>query len=193
LAHAGSYEDFFGAVMRNDASTVTGLLARGFDPNSTDPKGQVALGMAVQKQSWRVVAALLEHPSTDVNALNAAGESALMLAALAGDQGWVEQFLKRGARIELPGWSPLHYAATGPNPAVVALLLARGASIDAASPNGTTPLMMAARYGSEESAKLLISRGADLKVRNQRGLSAVDFARDGGRGSLAESLARQMR
>ena len=32
LAHAGSYEDFFTAVKKDDAATVAALLARGLDP-----------------------------------------------------------------------------------------------------------------------------------------------------------------
>ncbi len=69
------------------------------------------------------------------------------------------------------------------------LLLDRGAPIDARSPNGTTPLMMAARYGSERSVELLVRRGADLRARNQLDLGAADFAREAGREALARQLA----
>ena len=68
------------------------------------------------------------------------------------------------------------------------LLLDRGADIDAASPNGTTPLMMAAQYGADDSVKLLLQRGADLSKRNQRGLGPVDFARLSGREPLVRLL-----
>jgi ankyrin repeat protein len=189
-ANAGAYEDFFIAVQRDDARAVTGLLQRGFDPNSRDPKGQVGLTLAAQMQSWRAAEALLAHPAADVNAQNAAGESALMLAALKGDQEWCQRLLERGARVQHPGWSPIHYAATGPNARIVELLLARGADINAESPNGSTPLMMAARYGSEEGVNLLLSRGADVSRRNERNLRASDFARLAGREALAARLAR---
>jgi ankyrin repeat protein len=49
--------------------------------------------------------------------------------------------------------------------------------------------MMAARYGSEASVQLLLERGADARLRNDRQLSAADFARLGGREKLAERLA----
>ena len=55
------------------------------------------------------------------------------------------------------------------------------AYIDAESPNGTTPLMMAARYGSEKAVQLLINEGADLTLKNQLGLTALDFAIEGRR------------
>ena len=189
-AIAGAYEDFFIAVQRDDAAAITGLLQRGFDPNSRDPNGQVGLTLAAQAQSWRAAQALLVHPGANVNALNAAGESALMLAALKGDLDWCQRLLDRGAKVQQPGWSPIHYAATGPNVRVVELFLARGADVNAESPNGSTPLMMAARYGSEESTNLLLSRGADVGRRNELNLQAADFARLGGREALAKRLAR---
>ena len=101
--------------------------------------------------------------------------------------------IERGAALNQPGWSALHYAATGPEPKIVQLLLERGADIDAASPNGTTPLMMAAQYGSEESVKLLLARGADAKRRNQRDMGAVDFAKLSGREPLVRRLEQLQR
>jgi uncharacterized protein len=189
LAHAGAYEDFFTAVSRDDAATVVMLLRRGFDADSRDPKGQPAITLAVQRGSGRVVQALLGHPMLDVNVLNQAGESALMLAAIKGDVPLCEQLLAHGARAELPGWAPLHYAASGPSPRVVELLLAHGVAVDSESPNRSTPLMMAARYGSEESVQLLLAKGADPKRRNERDLNAGDFARLAGRERLAERLS----
>jgi len=110
------------------------------------------------------------------------------MAALRGQLDSTQRLLARGAAINRPGWTPLHYAASGPEPKVVALLLERGAAVDAPSPNRTTALMMAARYGSEDSVRLLRARGADLNARNELGLNAADFARLGGRESLTKAL-----
>ena len=188
LAHAGSYEDFFVAIKNDNASSLTDLLQRGFDPNTRDPKGQPGLTMALQERSPKVVKALLERPETDVNLLNNAGESPLMMAALKGDLPAAQQLMERGAKVNQTGWSALHYAATGPEPRLVQWLLERGAALDAASPNGTTPLMMAAQYGSEDSVKLLLERGADASKRNDRGLRAADFARLSGREPVIKRL-----
>jgi ankyrin repeat protein len=192
-AVAGSYEDFFAAIRRNDGVAVGALLTRGFDPNTRDPNGQPGLTLAISAQSIEATKVLLEHPQTDVEALNQAGESALMLAALKGELAWSQRLLDRGARLNATGWSALHYAATGPEPRVVALLLDRGALIDAESPNRSTPLMMAARYGSEANVALLLARGADPKRRNELELGATDFARLAGRNSLAAKLAELAR
>ena len=191
--HAGTYEDFFRAVNRNDGDAVASLVQRGFDPNARNPEGQTALHLALRDQSPRVATALWALPGLDINALNANGESALMMAALRGDIDWARRLVERGAKVHQDGWSPLHYAATGPEPRIVALLLDRGAPIDAPSPNRSTPLMMAARYGAEASVDLLLARGADKRLRNDRALDAAAFAELGGREFLKARLAAPAR
>lgn len=189
-ALAGSYEDFFVAVKRNDGGSVTELLQRGFDPNTPDPSGNIALVLALQAENFAVAEALMARPGLNVNSLNQSGESALMMAALRGNLAWCERLLARGASINKPGWTALHYAAAGPEPKVVKLLLDRGAVVDAESPDKTTPLMMAARYGPEEGVTLLLAHGADPKRTNARNMNAADFARGGGREWLAQRLSK---
>ena len=185
--------DFFRAVGIDNARTVGSLLEGGFDPNTPDEKGQVGLYLALREGSLKVAEVLLRHPRLNVDATNAAGETPLMMAALRGNLDWTRRLLERGAQLDREGWTPLHYAASGPEPKVVALLLDRGARIEARSPNGTTPLMMAARYGAEEGAELLLARGANLAARNDLGLGVVDFALQGGRESLAARLQKPTR
>lgn len=187
--HAGAYEDFFKAVELDDGRTIVNLLRRGFDVNAPSETGQTALYLALRGESHQVVAALLSAPDLKVDATNAANETALMMAALRGQLDWCKRLVERGAAINREGWTPLHYAATGPNPQTVAFFLERGAEVDAPSPNGTTPLMMAARYGDEGSVPLLLAAGADAKKRNQKDLNAADFAKDAGREALASRLA----
>lgn len=192
-AFAGPYDDFFSAIRNDNASSLNDLLARGFDPNTRDPKGQTGLVLALQEQSPKAVRTLLRNPATDVNALNAVGESPLMMAALKGDLTGAQLLIERGAKVDQPGWAPLHYAASGPEPKLIKLLLDRGASIDAPSPNGTTALMMAAQYGSEDSVVMLLARGADPTLRNQLELGAVDFAKLSGRAPLVKRLEKLAR
>ncbi|MCK7494933.1 MAG: ankyrin repeat domain-containing protein [Comamonadaceae bacterium] len=116
-----------------------------------------------------------------------------MIAALTGRADWTERLLDRGAQLNRPGWTPLHYAASGPEPDVVRRLVERGAHLEARSANGTTPLMMAAAYGDQRSAHYLIWHGADVLARNQRGLTAADFARQAGRDALADDIERAAR
>lgn len=185
---AGSYEDYFRALNADDARTVSGLLERGFDPNSPDERGQVGLYLALRDGSLKAAATLLAHPELKVDAVNAADETPVMMAALRGNMEWTQRLLDRGAQLNRSGWTPLHYAASGPEPKLLTLLLDRGAVIEAPSPNRTTPLMMAARYGAPGAAEVLLARGADARARNDLGLTAADFARQGGREALAAKL-----
>ncbi len=82
---AGSFEDFFIAIRNDNASTVGSLLQRGFDPNTRDERGQTGLVMALQEGSLKAAEMLLSHPEIQIDALNQAGESALMMAALKGE------------------------------------------------------------------------------------------------------------
>jgi uncharacterized protein len=190
---AGAFEDFFKGIELDLADRVTELLQRGFDPNAVDERGQVALSLALKHESPKVFGILLMHPAIKVDQANAAGETPLMMAALRGELSAIARLVDRGAQVNREGWTPLHYAASGPSADAVKALLARGAIVDAPSPNGSTALMMAARYGSEDSVFVLVNQKADVKLRNQLNMSAADFARSAGRDSLAgrlEQLAR---
>ena len=125
--------------------------------------------------------------------MNLQGESALMLAALKGQTNLAEKLIAKNADINKTGWTPLHYAASSGQLALITLLLENSAYIDAESPNGTTPLMMAARYGSAASVKLLLDHDADPKLRNQQGLTAFDFAQQGKRLDAVDAIALHMK
>ena len=160
-ASASSYVDFFRAVAVDNADTVSALLARAFDPNTPSESGQVGLYLALRDDAPNVAVALLASPALKVDAANAKGETALMMAALRGRLDWTHKLIERGAKVRREGWSPVHYAATGPNTRVLPLLLERGADIDALAPDRSTPLMLAARHDPEDSVKLPLQRGAN--------------------------------
>lgn len=185
---AAPVDDFFIAVRNDDAGRVIALMNQGVDVNSRDKSGQPALNVAMREHSPKVAEILVNAPGIDVNALNAVGESSLMLAAIKGDVPDAMLLLDHGADVNKAGWSPLHYAATGPSTRLVGMLLDRGAKIDALSPNGTTPLLMAAHYGPEDSVYLLVARGADLNHKNEQNLGVIDFARLSSRAPLVTSL-----
>jgi ankyrin repeat protein len=185
---AGSYEDFFKAVQFDNVRVVQGLLQRGFDPNTVNPEGVPALMLAVREPSLKVAELLAAHPDTKTEVRNAKDESVLMLAALKGYLPLVQKLVDNDADVNKTGWTPLHYAASGGHVPVISHLLDHSAYIDAESPNGTTPLMMAAIYGSPEAVKHLIQAGADLRFKNQLGLTALDFAIRGQRQNAKELI-----
>lgn len=196
VASAGSFDDYLKAAAIDDESAMVGLALRGFDLNTRDENGDPALTIAVREGSFKVVKFLLTQRSVKVELRNTAGESPLMVAALKGQTDIAQALIRRGAEVNKPGWTPLHYAASNPERNsidMVRLLLEHHAYIDAESPNKTTPLMMAAKYGEADVVRLLLEEGADASLRNEQGLTAVDFARRADRQDLADLIAGRLR
>jgi uncharacterized protein len=192
-AHAGSYEDFFAAVKRDNAGNLQSLLNRGFDPNTVDPRGFSGLYLALLDENLKAAKVLVEWPRTNVDIRTAKDESPLMIAALKGRMDFVKELIARGADVNKTGWAPLHYAAAGGHLDIMQLLLDQNAYIDAESPNGTTPLMMAAQYSSAAAVKLLLDAGADPSLKNQLGLTAINFAKRVSREDSVELIAAALR
>ena len=168
---------FVKAAKFDDVAEVKLLLKQGVNPNATDSKGNPMLLLAVKDKSSKVIELLLSDKKTDVDLSNAYGETPLMMASIDGDLPLVKTLVnKHKAMVDHIGWTPLHYACTKGQLEVAQFLIANGAAIDSRSLNGTTPLMMAVQSGNEPLIKLLLDKGADLQLRNELGLSAIDFA-----------------
>lgn len=192
LAQATPVDDLVMAAEMNDPRVVLSLLLKGVDPNLTDSRGRTALFTAVREGSQKALESLLASPQTNVNAVNADGETPLMLAAIRGALPAVQALVKRGAAVNRKGWTPLHYACSGPDNGVAAFLIKEGAELNARSDNGTTPLMMAARYGNGDLVPLLLKAGAEPRAANEQELTAADFAQRSGRDRMAADLRRAM-
>jgi ankyrin repeat protein len=192
-ANAGAYDDFFKAIKQDDSSSIQQLLNRGFDPNTRDPQGLHGLHLALREPSLKAAQTLIDWPKTDVDARNLQDETPLMMAALKGQVDIVRRLIAKDADVNKTGWAPLHYASTHGHLEIMQLLLEAHAYIDAESPNGTTPLMMAAMYGTPAAVKLLLEAGADPLLRNQLGLTAINFAHRAQRHDVAEVIAASVR
>jgi len=124
----------------------------------------------------------------------------LFVAAEAGDLGRVQAALAAGARIDIAakgGWEALMYAVNRGDPAIVQLLIQRGANPDqredmlgsrsvepcaaddsrgSISTDGRTPLMTAAVGGYTEVVRVLLEAGADPLLHDAEGKTARDWA-----------------
>ena len=169
--------DFAKAAKFNDVATVKSLISKGVSPNTTDPKGEPMLNLAIKDKSDDVISLLISNKATDVDLSNKNGETPLMIASINGNLPVVKALVQqRNAMIDHVGWTPLHYACAKGQLEVAQYLLANGAVVDSLSPGDTTPLMMAVQSGNEPLIKLLLDKGADLQIRNSVGLSAIDIA-----------------
>lgn len=171
---------FFHAVTMNDPRTVKAMLAATINPNQINPiGGEPGLVLALREDSMDVFQVLLDHPATRLETPAINGNTALMMAAFKANMPAVQALLAKGARVNQPGWTALHYAAAGGADDIARLLVQKGAQIDAESPPASgkyTPLMMAAREGKESTVRLLLDAGADARRKNSEDLTAAQIA-----------------
>lgn len=166
---------FWRAIETNDINALRTELMRGANPNARHPDHGPAIVAAARFKSFDVVRVLASLNATDVDAASVADETALMLVSTLGDRRSFDALLQRGAQVNRPGWTALHYAASGGQLELVKVLIEQHAFIDAQSPNNTTPLMMAARMRALPVVQYLIDQGADPSLRNQAGLDAAAY------------------
>jgi ankyrin repeat protein len=189
VAFADSLGDFFRAVRMDDSTAVSSLLQRGLSPNLVEEnRGETGLMLALREDSNKVFNVLLNAPSIDLETRAKNGDNALMIAAYKGNVAAVKALLGKEVEVNKQGWTALHYAATIGNDEIVKLLLDGSAYIDAESPNSTTPLMMAAGKGHVSTVKLLVDEGADVSLKNNVGMTALDFAREADMRSVFDDM-----
>ena len=90
-----------------------------------------------------------------------------------------------------PQQAALHFACSGSDTSfqrvyVVEALLEARAQLEAATPKGATPLLLAASSGLTDICRVLLAAGADRSAKNKKGKGALELARGSSRtaGSL---------
>jgi len=181
--------DLFRAVEQDRANSVKKSLAAGVNPNARDLGGETALIVAIRNDANAAATVLMDQKGIDLEAKAPNGNTALMMAAYRKNQPLVTDLLRRGAKVNQSGWTALHYAAAGGSAEITNLLLDHKAQIDAESPSGMTPLMMAAREGQEDAVKVLLARGANATLKDGGfHLTASGFARKADKPWIANAI-----
>jgi ankyrin repeat protein len=194
--HWASYHD--------DLESADLLLRAGAKVNAVTDLGATPLWAASQNGSSAMVRRLLEAGANPNLAL-LSGETPLMVAARGGYSEVLEQLLAKGANPNAHGTrgqTALMWAASQKHPEAVKALLAHHADLNlrsdiwnevmAVPPHGYLPynkaiphggetaVMFAARVGDLESAKLLVSAGANVNDADAWGVSATTLAAHSG-------------
>jgi ankyrin repeat protein len=190
---ANNSDDFFKAAKMDDERSMKALLAAGVSPNLIQKdRGETGLMVAVREDSKKVFNVLLNTKGVDLNIRARNGDTALMIASYKGDVPMVKALLDKEAEPNNTGWTALHYAAAIGNDEIVQMLLDASAYIDAGSPNNTTPIMMAARAGKILTVKLLLDSGADVTLKNDVGMNAIDLAKKFDHNDIADGLTQRL-
>ena len=181
---------FVMAARAGQVARVSALLDEGAKVNSRDRNGDSPLNMAAAKGNVELVDVLLKA-GADVNLANLAGVTPLMGAAFSGKADIVRKLLAAGARID-----PLDrvkknaatYAAGNGCADCLAELLRAGIQVNARLENELTLLMWAAAYGHEATVNFLLAQGAERGLKDGRGKTAADMAREGNHLAVARLL-----
>ncbi|PFX12027.1 Ankyrin-2 [Stylophora pistillata] len=141
------------------------LLERGANPLTKDRHGRDSLSHASSRGS-DVLDLLLSHIANgfSVDSRDETGRTPLMNAALNSNVQAMKSLIKRGADPSLmshDGWNSLHFAAKNGDPDIIDLILTHVPDIESKTADGTTPLIIAVRFGKLQGVKYLLERGAN--------------------------------
>merc|ERR1719235_1337479 len=158
------------------------LIANGANASQPNLGGRTALHEVVEVADMGTLAVLLKQ-GVFVDAQDVLDRTALHVAAANGSSEIVRQLLDAEASA-LPmrgGQFPLHLAAGkgGKDPECARLLLERRQhDVDALDRFGDSALLLASLHGNAETLRLMLQWCANVKVRNGKGRSALDYAYD---------------
>jgi ankyrin repeat protein len=159
------------------------LMDAGLPPNAND-----LLVDAAFRGNLAVVRQLLAR-GADIEAPDAAGDSALVGAAWGGRDDALLELLDRGASLTRSGNAALLRAANSGKTSIVRLLIGRGVPVDVRDGNGWTPLISAAWQDKAPTVACLLELGADRRLADAGGKTALDWAREGGHQAVVTLLS----
>ena len=142
------------------------------------------------------VAQLLDADPSLLNAYSKDGFFPLGLAAFFGHTDTVRLLLARGADVAQVAKNPMriqaiHAAVAGPTPDVAKLIVEAGAPINATQHKGWTALHEVVNKKNVELARYFLAHGADPRLQNDDGKSAIGLAADQGSADLLKVLKAQ--
>ena len=182
-----SIEALFRSIADGDLEEFSRHLNDGVHHSSRNELGETPLYFAAEKGETEM-AKLLIATGADAKALTPNGETVLHAAAMIESSALMTVLIEAGADANAAnrdGETPLHWAAlTGTFLAVKALADA-GADLNVQdAQRGNTPLHAAVSHDDVVLIHYLLSKNARTDIRNHEGVTALEFAKSRGRGSV---------
>ena len=180
------------AVFGETPAVVAALIKAGADLKAKDKKGRTPLEFAKKFSKTPAVVAVLKKAESAKKTMAAARKRSPGTGRVSCEKWNTPAFFKsaqaedisRCLKVKKPdarnniGRTPLHYAAQGEAPALVAALVKAGAEVDAQDERGGwTPLHLAAWFGRTPAVvAALLSAGADPVAKDDKGKTPRDYA-----------------
>lgn len=179
------------AAAYSDVPTVK-ILAEKADINERDGLGNMPLFVALKKPRDDIFDYLLEKgadPNSDGNAKNAKNQSVLYVAVLREKTDIIKKLLEKGAdpnRTDEAGSFPISEIILNYQPDMESfrLMLAKMTDVNKQETDGSTLLIYTAKNvrlpveARREMIKSLLDKGADKKIKNKAGKTALDWAKE---------------
>lgn len=176
------------------------LVQAGASVNRYDALGHTALMLACENGDISAVELLLEH-GADINAENDQCESPLGNAIRAKKEKIVNMLLASGADVSAmlnnsacASNAPLFLSAMFGTKPIVEMLIENGAKIDTQNYYGETALIsLSKRTDRGGMAEILLNNGADPKIKDVKGKTALDYARENKNGSIESRILEALK
>lgn len=147
------------------------------DINAQDDYGQTALYHAALNDRYEIVKYLLEN-GADPDITSKKEFTPLMAALNKASEKTIMPLLESTKNLDYTpasGWNALMFASRYATDEIVQKVINKTQKYDTQTDNGYTSLMMCLSYGKINSAKLLIEKGANTKLKNKDGWNAKKF------------------
>lgn len=174
------------------------LLENGANPNLVGVYKETPIFDAVKENDVEMIE-LLQSYGANINQRNREGQTPIIVACQNKHrQEALVHLVKSGALFvpDYAGRNPLMHAANNSNGVMMDILLKRAdyskKFIDEQDKNGVSTLMLCCKRGNREATRVLISRGADLNLRDSKGRLALSYARDFGNPTCFEITQKAM-
>ena len=152
--------------------TMKFLIKSGAKVNIKDNKEKTPLDLAIEKHYLSGIVILLNNGADWTISENEA-EDLLFESARQGHKNMTLILVRRGINVNIrddQGKTPLHHCTNRRNAAII--LVESGALLDVQDNLGNTPLHYAT---NKNTAKFLVKRGADIRIKNNEGKTAFDI------------------
>lgn len=185
--HANGKTALMAAARKGNNERLRDLIEQGADVNRPNRNGGTPIMYAALSGRPEAVSLLIENHAR-VDAVAANGWTALMIASVKGHAEVARLLLEHGAdpnRADVYSWTPLMRAVRESRLETVRLLVDNTRTdVNRRGENGVTALHLAVVEGDRDTVKLLLAGGADPRIEDNSGRTALDFARQNNNISL---------